>query len=212
MKVGILGSGAVARALGAGFHARGHEVVLGTRNPDALTAWVAEHPGAQAASVPAAASHGELLVLAVKGQAAGEVLAAAGASNLDGKPVIDTTNPLTDAPPTNGVLSFFTDLNHSLMEQLQEQVPGARLVKAFNSVGNQHMIDPALPGGPPTMFICGNHDGAKEAVRGILTDFGWEVADMGGAEAARVIEPLCILWCIPAFREGATDHAFKLLR
>jgi 8-hydroxy-5-deazaflavin:NADPH oxidoreductase len=212
MKVGILGSAAVARALGTGFADHGHEVVLGTRDPGALADWAAAHPGAGVDSVPAAAAHGELLVLAVKGQAAAQVLHAAGASNLADKPVIDTTNPIADAPADNGVISYFTDLDRSLMEQLQAEFPRARLVKAFNSVGNEHMVHPRLAGGPPTMFICGNHDDAKRLVGEILVQFGWEVADMGGAEAARAIEPLCILWCIPAFREGRSDHAFKLLR
>lgn len=98
------------------------------------------------------------------------------------------------------------------MERLQRAVPAARFVKAFNSVGNAFMVDPQFPGGKPTMFICGNDDGAKWIVRGILDEFGWETEDMGKVEAARAIEPLCMLWCIPGFARNEWSHAFKLLR
>lgn len=212
MRVGILGSGDVARALGAGFVARGHDVVLGTRDAAKLGAWVADHAGAGAGSFADAARHGDVVVLAVKGQVAADVLRLAGPEHLRGKPVIDTTNPIADAPPEHGVIRFFTDLNESLMERLQAGFADLRLVKAFNSVGNAQMVDPAFDQGPPTMFICGNDDAAKRTVRDILVDFGWDVADMGRVEAARAIEPLCILWCIPGLRDNRWNHAFKLLR
>jgi predicted dinucleotide-binding enzyme len=211
MKVGILGSGAVAKALGKGFLAHGHEVMLGTRDRARLAGWAGEHPKATIGAFQDAARFGELIVLAVKGAAAAEVLRIAGPANLDRKPVIDTTNPIADAPPTNGVLKFFTNLDESLMEQLQRELPGARLVKAFNSIGNAVMVNPAFPGGKPTMFICGNDAAAKQTVTGILDQFGWETADMGGVESARAIEPLCMLWCIPGFLRQQWGHAFKLL-
>jgi predicted dinucleotide-binding enzyme len=151
-------------------------------------------------------------VLAVKGTAAADALRGAGDSNLAGKVVIDTTNPIADAPPTNGVLKFFTSLDDSLMERLQREFPGAKFVKAFNSVGNAAMVDPRFTGGKPTMFICGNDEAARKTVTGILDQFGWETADMGAAEAARAIEPLCILWCIPGFLRQDWMHAFKLLK
>jgi 8-hydroxy-5-deazaflavin:NADPH oxidoreductase len=211
MKVGILGSGDVAKALAAGFIKHGHQVVLGTRDPGKLKDFVANQRGARAAGFADAAAFGEVVVLAVKGTAARDALNAAGAGSLAGKPVIDATNPIADAPPTNGVLKFFTSLDQSLLEQLQSAFPGAHLVKAFNSVGNAAMINPQFPGGKPTMFICGNDDKAKATVRGICEQFGWEVADMGKAEAARAIEPLCMLRCIPGFIRNEWSHAFKLL-
>jgi predicted dinucleotide-binding enzyme len=159
-----------------------------------------------------AAAFGDLLVLAVKGSAAGEALELAGEGNLRNKPVIDTTNPIADAPPENGVLRFFTSLDESLMERLQDAHPEARLVKAFNSLGNQLMVNPDFGGVRPTMFICGDDDHAKRQVAEIVELFGFEVEDMGGAEAARAIEPLCILWCIPGFLRGQWTHAFKLLK
>ncbi len=211
MNVGILGSGAVAQALGAGFLKHGHAVTMGTRSAEKLADWAKAHPGARVGSFADAARAGELVVLAVKGTVALEALRAAGAENLAGKVVADATNPIADAPPVNGVLLFFTRLDESLMERLQAAFPAARFVKAFNSVGNAAMVDPKFPGGRPTMFICGNDDPAKATVTGVLTQFGWETADMGRAEAARAIEPLCMLWCIPGFLRNDWMHAFKLL-
>ena len=211
MKVGVLGSGDVAKVLAAGFLKHGHDVMMGTRSAAKLADWETKNPTGRVGSFDDAAKFADLVVLAVKGTAAADALRAAGAENLTGKPVIDATNPLADAPPKNGVLSFFTNLNESLMEILQTEFQGTRFVKAFNSVGNARMVNPQFEGGKPTMFICGNDDGAKKAVTGILDQFGWETADMGKVEAARAIEPLCMLWCIPVFIRNQSTHAFKLL-
>lgn len=211
MKVGVLGSGDVAKSLAGGFIKHGHQVMLGTRDAGKLKDFVGQHQGAQVGSFADAAKFGELVVLAVKGNVALDALKAAGASNLAGKPVIDATNPIADAPPESGVLKFFTDLNQSLMERLQKAFPDVHFVKAYNSVGNARMVNPQFPGGKPTMFICGNDDKAKAAVRGINEQFGWETADMGKAEAARAIEPLCMLWCILGLTQNEWTHAFKLL-
>jgi len=212
MNVGILGSGVVAKSLAKGFMKHGHMVMLGTRNPAKLEDWDWENRKGLVGSFAEAARFGETLVLAVKGTAAAEALHGAGITDLAGKVVIDATNPIAEAPPANGVLHFFTTLEDSLMERLQREFPAARLVKAFNSVGNAMMVNPQFAGGKPTMFICGNDEAAKKTVTGILDQFGWETADMGKAEAARAIEPLCILWCIPGFLRQEWTHAFKLLR
>src|SRR5437879_4778356 len=196
MKIGVLGSGDVAKALAGGFLKHGHEVTVGTRSPAKLAEWVAKNPKAGVASFADAAKFGELVVLAVKGAVAADALRAAGAGNLAGKIVIDATNPIADMPPVNGVLRFFTNLDESLMERLQREFAEARFVKAFNSIGNAWMVNPQFAGGKPTMFICGNDAAAKTTVTGILDQFGWETADMGAVEAARAIEPLCMLWCI----------------
>jgi hypothetical protein len=212
MNIGIIGSGDVAKTLAGGFLTHGHDVVIGTRDPAKLKGWAAEHSGARVGSFSDAAQFGSVVVLAVKGAASSEALHAAGSSNLAGKPVIDATNPIAEAPPLHGVLQFFTTLDESLMEQLQREFPDARFVKAFNSVGNARMVNPRFQGGRPTMFICGNDEGAKKAVAAILDQFGWETADMGRVEAARAIEPLCMLWCIPGFLRNEWTHAFKLLK
>src|SRR5215831_10116962 len=158
------------------------------------------------------AAFGELLVVSVNGEVAEEAIKQAGTKNFSNKIVIDTMNPIAHKPPVNGVLSFFTPPDGSLLEKLQQLLPDAKLVKAFNIVGAPLMYKPKLKGGPPTMFICGNDDAAKKTVTDILTKFGWETEDMGMAEAARAIEPLCVLWCIPGFLRNQWSHAFKLLK
>ena len=141
-----------------------------------------------------------------------EALQLTGEDNHSGKIVIDTNNPIADAPPVNGVIQFFTGSNSSLMEQLQTRFPHVRFVKAFSCIGAAYMVDPDFGGNKPTMFICGNDKEAKKEVTKILDTFGFETEDMGETEAARAIEPLCVLWCIPGFRENNWSHAFKLLR
>jgi 8-hydroxy-5-deazaflavin:NADPH oxidoreductase len=211
MKVGVLGSGDVAQTLAGGFVRHGHQTMIGTRDKAKLADWVKKNPSAQVGSFSDTAAFGEVVVLAVKGSAAADVLRAAGSANLNGKLVLDACNPIADAPPVNGVLKLFTTLDHSLMESLQKEFPGAHLVKAFNSVGAPQMVNPEYKAGRPTMFICGNDDNAKAAATRILDQFGWETADMGKVEAARAIEPLCMLWCILGFTKNEWTHAFKLL-
>jgi predicted dinucleotide-binding enzyme len=214
MKIGIIGSGIVGQVLGKAFLSEGHEAMLGTRNTskEEVVKWKKDNPKGQIGNFEETAKFGELLVLATKGDATVAIIHLAGPENFSGKVVIDTTNPIAAAPPENGVLKYFTPMNDSLMEQLQKQVPEAKFVKAFNSVGNAFMYKPNFPGGKPTMFICGNDDTAKKTVTDILTAFGWETEDMGKVEAARAIEPLCILWCIPGFIRNQWMHAFKLLK
>ncbi|MDP9035731.1 MAG: NAD(P)-binding domain-containing protein [Myxococcota bacterium] len=212
MKVGILGSGVVAQFLGAGFIKHGHEVTLGTRDPGKLKKWAEQHPQARVGSNAQAAQFGEVIVLAAKGTAAAESLRIAGIENFRGKTVIDTTNPIADTPPVNGVLGYFTTSNESLMERLQREFADARFVKAFNSVGGAYMVDPPLES-RPTMFLCGNDEAAKATVSRIAAQFGWDPEDMGKVEAARAIEPLCMLWCIPGIaRNDWSPRAFKLVK
>jgi predicted dinucleotide-binding enzyme len=213
-KIGVLGSGAVGQRLASAFATEGNPVVLGTRNPSkpGLEDWKRANPTVEVGSFETAAQFGEILVLAVIGSAANEILAAAGAENLAGKLVLDATNPIdTGKPPENGVLHFFTNLGESLMEQLQNAFPEAHFVKAFNSVGNAIMYKPAYSE-KPTMFIAGNNVEAKKDATQILEAFGFEVSDMGAAAGARAIEPLCMLWCIPGFLQNQWTHAFRLLK
>ena len=177
-----------------------------------LAGWVAGSGGVRSGSFADAARFGELAILAVKGTAAVAAVKAADPQALAGKPVIDATNPIADKPPVNGVLQFFTGPNESLLEMLQREFPAVRFVKAFNSVGHAHMIDPKFAGGAPTMFIAGNDDAARAAVAALVREAGWESADMGRAEAARAIEPLCMLWCIPGLLHSDWSHAFKLVK
>lgn len=214
MKIGIIGSGEVGRTLGNAFLTEGHSVLLGTRNTakEEVVQWAEANPSGSTGSFAEAAKFGEVLVLATGGSVTESAIGLAGLENFSGKLVIDATNPIAAGPPTHGVLHFFTSLEDSLLEKIQRLIPAAKLVKAFNSVGNTFMYKPQFPGGTPTMFICGNDDAAKKTVTGILTAFGWETEDMGMAEAARAIEPLCMLWCIPGMLRNQWTHAFKLLK
>lgn len=212
-KIGILGSGQVAKTLGNGFLKYGYEVMLGSGNPEKLKDWK-DNAGEKAymGSFDEVAAFGEIIVLAVAGIAVADVIELAGPKKLTGKTIIDVTNPIDKTPPVDGVLNYFTNQGESLMEMLQERFPAAHFVKAFNSVGSAFMVNPQFKDGKPSMFICGNNDKAKQDVTDILIKFGWEVEDMGRDTSARAIESLCILWCIPGFLRNEWSHAFKLLK
>ena len=211
--IGIIGSGIVAKTLANGFIKHGYNVMVGSRNESKLAEWRSKAGDkGKTGTNEQAAAFGEIIVLAVKGTGAMEALTLAGKENLKGKTIIDTTNPIADTPPVNGVIRFFTTIDKSLMEMLQEDFPDANFVKSFNIIGNPFMVNPDFHGQKPTMFICGNNEEAKKEVSVILERFGHEVEDMGKAESAGTIESLCILWCIPGFLRNQWTHAFKLLK
>jgi predicted dinucleotide-binding enzyme len=210
-QVGVIGSGDVAKVLAKGLKAHGYAVKIGSRSADKVAAFAAE-AGIGAGTFGEVAAWADTIVLAVKGGGAMDALNGIGAAALAGKTIIDATNPIADAPPEDGVLRFFTGPNDSLMEQLQAAFPAARFVKAFSCVGNALMVNPVLKGGQSAMFICGNDEAAKADVARLCTQFGHDVWDMGTAKAARAIEPLCILWCLPGFRQNDWMHAFAMLR
>jgi predicted dinucleotide-binding enzyme len=213
MRVGILGSGNVGKALGLGFVREGHEVKLGTRSPAAppLEAWLAQAgPRASTGTFAEAARFAELAVLATRWEGTENAIRLAGPEHLAGKVVIDVTNPLRfapDAPPTLAV-----GFGDSGAEHVQRWLPGAKVVKAFNAVNYAHMYKPEFPGGPPDMFICGDDAGAKRQVSDICRAFGWPVTDIGGLEGARLLEPLAMLYVRIAIQAGRWDAAWKLLR
>lgn len=214
MKIGILGSGSVGQTLGAGFLKHGHDVTLGSRDPKKpdVQKWIAENKGAKSGTFAEAAKFGELLVLSTLGAAAEHALELAGSENLSGKTILDTCNPIAEGEaPQNGVLKFFTGPNESLAERLQAKFPKAHFVKAFNSVGSARMVNPEFEQGTPTMFYCGDEESAKAQVSKVITQFGWEPFECGALIAARAIEPLCMLWCIPGFLHNQWTHAFKVV-
>jgi len=212
-KIGVLGSGVVGRALAEGFLKHGYEIMLGTRDPakGEVPAWVNAHPGAKAGTFRETAVFGEIVVLAAKGTVVEEVIQQAGPDHLTGKIVIDTTNPLEDAPPVDGILQFTTGPNQSLGEKVQILLPNSHVVKAFNSVGSGLMVNPKFEQGKPTMFLCGNNPAAKSQVSEICVQFGWEPFDCGDIAASRALEPLCMLWCLPGFLRNDWNHAFRML-
>lgn len=213
MKIGILGTGDVGQALGIGFATLGHDVKMGSRDPDQekIKAWVNKAGAkASAGTFAEAAAFGELAVLCTIWTGAENAIRQAGPDHLAGKVVIDTTNPLDFSggiPPKLAI--GHTD---SAGEQVQRWLPHSRVVKAFNIVGSGHMFKPSFPGGPPDMFICGDDDPAKATVTGLLKTFGWPVIDIGGIECARYLEPLAMVWIRHFFRVNSVNHAFKLLR
>lgn len=210
--IGVIGSGNVGEILANGMLKHGYAVMRGSREPSKLADWktkAGEH--ASTGTMAEAAKYGDLVILAVKGTAAEQAVELLG-EGIDGKLVIDATNPIADAPAVNGVVQYFTGPNDSLMERLQKKSPKAHFVKAFSCVGNALMIDPKLSGGRPTMFICGNDAAAKEETRRLLDQVGWDTEDAGMVEGARAIEPLCMLWCIPGMLKNDWMHAFKMIR
>jgi predicted dinucleotide-binding enzyme len=213
MKVGILGTGDVGKALGKAFITLGHDVKMGAReagNPKAQAFASENGPRASAGTFADAARFGEIVVLATLGMANQSALEQAGAESFRGKVVIDTTNPLDytkGMPPSLGIAG-----QDSGGEQVQRLLPGALVVKAFNTVGNAVFFRPQLPGGPPDMLFCGNDEAAKKKVAGLLTEFGFNPTDMGGIEVSRYLEPMCIVWVLYGVRTGGWSHAFKLLR
>jgi predicted dinucleotide-binding enzyme len=213
MKIGVLGSGGVGRRLAAGFRTRGDDVMIGSRDPEKaeLREWSAG-PGAgvELGTFERTAEHGEILVLAVLGDAAEEAIAAAGPERFTGKVVIDAMNPLDFSggfPPKLSIVG-----NDSLGERVQRTLPGAKVVKAFNTIGNAYFVEPRFSDGHPTMLIAGDDEGAKHTVAGILADFGWaDVVDIGGIEGSRELEAICIVWVKVGGARGSWDHGFKLL-
>lgn len=209
VRIGIIGSGNVGRALAAGFAGLGHDVKIGSRNPQKLADWAAEAgPHVSTGTFAEAAEFGDILVLATLGVATQEAIRLAGIDAFDGKVVIDTTNPLDFAHGAPRLAIGHTD---SLGEVIQRLLSRARVVKAFNTVGNALMVNPQLPGGPPDMFLCGNDEDAKKIVTQICKHFGWGVIDLGGIESSRHLEPMCMVWVLHGVRSGTWNHAFKLL-
>jgi predicted dinucleotide-binding enzyme len=213
MRVGVLGTGDVGRALAKAFVRLGHDVKVGSRtatNEKAL-AWAKEvGPKGSVGTFTDAASFGEIAVLATLGVATEAIVKEVGPKNFHGKVVIDATNPLDFSGGMPPKLSVgHTD---SLGERIQRALAGAHVVKAFNTAGNLLMFQPAFPGGPPDMFICGNSAEAKQKVEGILKDFGWGTVDIGGIESCRYLEPMCMVWVLYGARTNTWNHAFKLLR
>jgi hypothetical protein len=199
--------------LAGGFRSRGHDVMIGSRDsgkPE-LREWLSgDGAGIKAGTFAQTAAHGELLALAVLGNAAEQAIADAGRESFSGKVVIDAMNPLDFSggfPPKLSIAD-----NDSLGERVQRALPGAKVVKAFNTIGSPYFVDPKFSEGQPTMLIAGEDEAAKGTVRDVLADFGWsDVVDIGGIEGSRELEAICIAWVKIGGSRTAWDHGFKLL-
>jgi len=210
MNVGILGSGDVGKALARGFVSRGHTVTIASREPEKLASFVHEHRDKlHAATFEETARAGELLVLATAFSVAKEAIDLAGTANFARKVLIDVTNPLKfeQGKP----LTLSVSGNDSAGESVQRWLADASVVKSFNTVGHAHFVDPKFPNGPPTMFLAGNDDKAKNTVEQIAESFGWLVMDAGTIEASRYLEAMAMLWISYTMRTGNAQHAFKWL-
>jgi len=211
-RVGILGSGDVAKALGRGFAAHGYDVKLGTRDPTKLEAWRKETAGkVSVGTVAEAAAHGDWVVLATHGAATEAVLDAAGPRSFRGKVVLDATNPLDVSHGMPPGLLF--GINDSLGERVQRKLPDAKVVKCFNTVSSLKMAEPKFATGPLRMWICGNDEAAKRSVEALLKELGWAGAlDVGGIEAARWLEAMVPLWVRAGQALNTWEHMLQVVR
>jgi hypothetical protein len=208
IKVGVLGSGDVGKAFARGFAGLGHEVKIGSRSPEKLADFAKETKGVTTGTFAEAAAFGDVIALATLGVATEDAIRLAGESNFNGKVVIDATNPLDfrEKPP-----KLFVGTTDSLGERVQRWIPNARVVKAFNTVGNAFFVNPQFPNGPPDMFLAGNDAEAKKIVSQICQHWGWGVLDIGGIEGSRHLEPMCMVWVLHGVLSGSWTHAFKML-
>ena len=211
MKLGIIGSGGVAQTLGTAFAGKGYEVMLGTRDASKLEEWRAKvGDKASVGSFSDVAKFGDVIILSVLGEAVINVIELAGKENLDGKTVIDLTNPLDfskGVPPT-----FTATVGNSLGEQIQRALPNAKVVKAFNAIGASVMIDPKFGSDTATQFIAGNDESAKAEATKLIREFGWDVEDLGTIDQSFFLEAFASMWINYGFKYNNWNHAFKFLK
>ncbi len=211
MKIGILGSGEVAQTLANGYLAKGYKVKLGTRNVEKLSDWL-KNAGDEASvgSFADAAEFGDVVFICSSVAAALQAFELANAENFKGKTVIDVTNAIDFSggiPP-----KFTSTLGNSLGEQIQNALPEANVVKAFNTINRTTMVDPHFGDETATLFIAGNDNGAKAETIKLAKEFGWDVEDMGGIDLAFFLEAFAMIWIYYAFRIDSWTHAFKFLK
>jgi 8-hydroxy-5-deazaflavin:NADPH oxidoreductase len=225
MKIGVLGTGGVGRTLAAKFAQEGNEVMIGTRNVDDTLAkdkpdgmgsppykeWQKQNQKIKLGTFEDAAKFGELIIIATFGDVAKNAIDLAGKENFSNKVVIDTTNPLDfskGVPP-----KFTVTLESSLGEQIQNHIPDAKVVKAFNSIGAHIMVNPKREEGDPDFFIAGNEVGAKDRVSEIAKSWGWkDVVDLGDISQSYWLEALAMIWINYGFKYNSWGQAFKLLK
>jgi predicted dinucleotide-binding enzyme len=226
MKIAVLGTGTVGRTMAAKLVDLGHEVTVGTRDPQATlartqpdgmgnppySAWQSDNPAILLASFAEAAEQADLVVNATGGGAALEVLALAGTGNLAGKVLLDISNPLDFSqgfPPT-----LFVKDTDSLGEQIQRAFPDVRVVKSLNTMTAALMVEPGrVAGGDHSVFVSGDHDDAKETVIQLLKSIGHtDVIDLGDLSTARGTEMLLPVWLRLMGALGTPYFNFKIAR
>lgn len=211
MKIGILGSGAVGKALAKGFASRGQEVMIGSRTPEKLEldgSATASGGKISAGTFEQAAKYGDMLVLCCLGSATEQVLKLSGEENFNGKVLIDATNQLDFSKGGQPGMIYGTE--NSLGKIVQGHLPGAKVVKCFNTVPSSQMVDPIFK--DVDMLICGNDAGAKKTVTDLLTQFGWKGSiDIGGIENSVWLEAQVPLWVRVGASLNTWNHVFKVL-
>ena len=209
MNIGIIGSGNVGGALGTRWAKGGHQVIFGSRDPganDMKDLLAKAGSKARAATLQDAAKSGEVLLLATPWPVTREVVQ--GLGDLSGKVLIDATNPLSS--DLSGLVLGTTT---SAAEQVAGWARGAKVAKAFNTVGANIMANPALGADKPVLFFCGDDSGAKSKVKQLVDELGFEGVDAGPLTQARLLEPFALLWISLAYQAGlGREIAFKLLR
>jgi 8-hydroxy-5-deazaflavin:NADPH oxidoreductase len=215
MRIGVLGTGMVGNAIGTKLVELGHDVMMGSRTPDNEKAaeWVASMgERASHGTFADAAAHGELLFNCTGGTVAVEAISTARPEDLDGKTLVDVGNRLDHSSGAPAVLVSPTD---SLGEQIQRAFPGARVVKALNTMNRLVMVDPARLRGEHDVFVCGNDAGAKAEVVELLQSFGWapdRIYDIGDITAARGTEAYVALWIRLWGAVGSGDFNIRVVR
>lgn len=205
MKITILGTGSVGKALGVRWTSKGHTILFGSREPgsEKVRHLLAEIPGSTAVSLAAAAGEAEVIILATPWTAIENVLAAV--PSWDGKILVDATNPI--APGLQLAVGGTT----SGAELIAQRAPGAHVVKAYNTTGNNNMLDPVYGGVPTTMLICGDNPASKAVVSRLTEDLGFDCVDAGPLAIARFLEPMALLW-ISLSRQYGREIAFRLVK
>ncbi|GAA4108892.1 NAD(P)-binding domain-containing protein [Nocardioides fonticola] len=225
MRITVLGTGVVGRTLAANLAGLGHDVVVGTRDPDRTlarsepdqrgnppySAWAAEHPGVGLAAYAASVAEADVVLNATSGGATEEVLAAIGAELLAGRVLLDLSNPLDLSagwPPT-----LFVKDDDSLGERLQRAYPATRVVKSLNTLNVELMVQPDLLGEPSTVFVSGDDAEAKATVTQLLTDLGHrDILDLGGIETSRGVEMYFTLWRQTGAALGTARFNLRVVR
>lgn len=211
MKLGFIGSGAVAKKLADAFLEKGYEIKLGSRTPEKLNEWI-ENAGenAFAGDFSEAANFGDIVFFCVPGGSIDEAIEVTNAENLKNKILIDVTNPMDFSegiPP-----KFTATFGNSLGERIQRKLPETNVVKAFSSMGLEVMPDPVYGEDTATMLIAGNDENAKSEAKKLAEGFGWEVEDLGGIEQSFLLEAFANLWVNYGLKHKTKTHAFKLLK
>lgn len=209
MTIGVIGSGNVGGALGTRWAAKGHQVLFGSRDPradDMKQLVAAAGKTARAATLQETAKNAEVLLLAMPWPVTKDVLG--GLGDLSGKILIDATNPLL--PDLSGLALGTTT---SGAEQVAGWARGATVVKAFNTIGNNIMANTSFGADRPALFYCGDDAAAKQTVKQLAEEIGFEALDAGPLQQARLQEPFALLWISLALQQRwGREFAFKVLR